>query len=430
VLSGEMLEKGDMMLSFDAVSHRFVRSTLALTLVALAAAPASTQQQQQVLPPIARYTLDAGTVSGMAAMGAGGGMNAAMAMMRGGGGSAAHELVLRIGSTRTPTGAPTAEHFMPPVAKLGKSVLLVTPNQVPSTTGAYQGQMPKGRLLIYWGCGATAPKGQPIVIDFAKVAKGQVPPGLYAQPLNLPGDWDITVSNSKTYADWPNSKDKKSIGSDSSLLGPHKIASSYAPEINFALDQDFMPALNARSAEQAGGSIMLNWNALQRATGYYAWVFSAKGDGQGQPTDMVWWSSSATQQFGGPLWDWLSPAAVQKLIAAKTVMPPSQTSCQIPAEVKKAGGEVSMGSLYAYGPEQHFANPPRPADPKIAWKPDWTTRVRFRSNTSFMVGMPDMGGMSGVDAEQADEGQAEQPAKKPKCRGLGGIAQRAAGLCE
>lgn len=409
---------------------------LALALVAVIATPASTQQQQQVLPPIARYTIDAGTLSGMAAMGQGGGMGAAMNMLRGGGGGVMHEMTLRLGSTRAPTGAPRADHFMPTVARLGKSVELVT--TPPSKDGKVidepdpQPQTPKGRLLIYWGCGATAPKGQPIVIDFAKIAKGQVPTGLYAPPVNIPGDWTILPSTSKTYGDWPNAKDRKVLSGDSSLIGAHKIVSTYAPEINLNLTDDFMPALNARSAAQADGSQMLNWNGLPNATGYYAWVFSAKGETRDGPTEMVWWASSATQAFGGPMWNWLSPAAVQKLIAAKTVMPPSQTSCQVPAEVKKSGGDVTMGNLYAYGPERHYAFPERPKDPKIAWKPDWTTRVRYRSNTMFMMGMPGMD----AEADEREDGPSQsagsggdQPAQKPKCKGLAGMVMRAKGLC-
>lgn len=414
----------------DPEVGRALRMTSALVVIALAAAPASTQQGQQVHPPIARYTMDVGTMSGMAAMG--GGMGGAMAMMRGGGGGAIHELVLRLGSTRTPTGAPTGDHFVPAGARLGKSLPLVTPvrgrggAERPDGTDA---QTPRGRLLLYWGCGANAPKGQPIVIDFAKVAKGQVPPGLYAAPVNIPGDWAITAANSTTYGDWPNARDSKVIRAGASLLGAHKVTSSYAPEINFSLNQDFMPALNARSSEQPGGSIMLSWNGLPGATGYYAWAMSAKDEGRGgQPMEMVWWASSARQAFGGPMWSWLSPAAVRTLIADKTVMPPGQTSCQIPAEVKKAGGEMMMGHLYAYGPEQHFAFPPRPADVKQPWKPDWTARVRFRSNTMFMVGMPGFDEMGQMDEEE--EGGEPPAGPKPKCRGLGGMVARAQGLCE
>ena len=416
-------------MTFGAVSRGACKTISAFAVFAIAAAPAATQQQQRTFPPIARYTMDAGTTSGLAAMAGGNSMGAAMAMMRGGAPGAMHELVLRIGSTRTATGTPTAEHFMPAGAQLGQSVQLVTPVRQPSPEGARDGQLPTGRLLIYWGCGPRAGAGQPVVIDFARVARGQAPPGLYQPPVDLPGDWTIDPGNSTTYADWPNARDGKQVRPGSSLLGAHRIASNYAPEMSFALAQDFMPALNARSAEQAGGSIMLDWNALPMATGYYAWAFSAKDSGRGAPQEMVWWASSATQAFGGPLWSWLSPAAVRQLIAARTVMPPSQTSCEIPAEVKQAGGEAMMGSLYAYGPEQHFAYPERPADRAVPWRPEWTARVRFRSNTMFMVGMPDMGGMNGGEAGAAEG--SEQPApRKPRCRGLSGIAQRAAGLCE
>ena len=51
---------------------------------------------------------------------------------------------------------------------------------------------PRGRLLLFWGCGERAPAGQPVILDFAKLARGEVPPGLYAEGLNLPGEWRFT----------------------------------------------------------------------------------------------------------------------------------------------------------------------------------------------------------------------------------------------
>eukprot|EP01035_Chromulina_nebulosa_P005585 gene5585-7573_t len=100
-------------------------------------------------------------------------------------------------------------------------------------------------------------------------------------------------------------------------------------------------------------------------------------------------------------------------------MPPSQTNCTIPAEVKTAAGGFMMASLYAYGPERNFAYPPRPANPRLAWNPDWTAKVRFRAMTSLMLGMPGMDG-SEMGEESEDGGQ---PQPKPKrCRpGLGSI---------
>jgi hypothetical protein len=283
--------------------------------------------------------------------------------------------------------------------------------------------MPKGRLLLFWGCGEHAPAGQPVVIDFAKMAKGQVPPNLFAAGAGLPDDWQVLASNSTTYGEWPNGRDSKVIKANASLLGAHKVVSSYAPEIGFTLADDFMPALNARSTGMASGATQLAWNALPKATGFYAWAMGAKDGGGGNP-DMVWWSSSSTQQFGGELAGWLSPAAVAKLVAAKTVMPPTQTSCTIPAEVKAAGGEVMMTQLFGYGPQADFSYPPRPANAKAGWKPEWIARVRFRSNTSLMLGMP------GMDSADAAKAGAPAPAAKPKCKGLKGVAMRAAGLCE
>lgn len=400
--------------------------------LALAAMPAATQQRSE--PPIARYTMDAGTMSGMAAMAAAGGNP--LAVLRGGG--AAHELELRLGSSRAATGTPGADHFMPPAAGLGQSVPLVTPvshgeprETVPGPP--QQRQMPSGKLYLFWGCGEHAGPGQPVVIDFARMAKGQIPPGLFASAVNVPGEWTVTQANSKTFGEWPNGKDRKVVSASASLVGDHRIAGNYSPDISFHLDHDFMAPLQPRPAKMASGAYGLTWNGLPDATGYYAWAIGAKDMGRGQPSEMVWWTSSATKQFGGPLGDWLSPPAVAKLVAAKTVMPAKQTNCTIPAEVTRLGGDNMMVQLYGYGPESNFAYPPRPTAKGAVWKPEWVARVRFRSNAMVLLNMPDMSSFSNGASENGDEGaqnQQPQPAAKPKCKGLKGIALRAAGLCE
>lgn len=411
------------------MNHRFLAGAAFLG-VAAAAMLASPLLSQGSSTTVARYTIDAGTTSGMAGMG-GGGLGAAMSMMRGGGGQAAHELTLRLGSSRAAAGTPKADHFMPAAAQLGASVPLVSPERTVGRepVGSFpQGQAPRGRLLLFWGCGEHAPKGQPVVIDFAKLARGQVPPNLFARGMSLPEDWQILSSNSTTYGEWPNGRDSKVVRTNASLLGAHRIASTYAPEIKFTLADDFMPALQARSASLPSGATRLDWNALPKATGYYAWAMGAKS-GAGDTPDMVWWSSAGTQQFGGELAGWLSPAAVAKLVAAKTVMPASQTSCAIPAEVKAAGGEMLMTQLFGYGPQANFSYPPRPANAGPAWRPEWIARVRFRSNTSLMLGMPAMSGMDSAEAAGAAQ-PTPTPAAKPRCKGMKGIAMRAAGLCE
>lgn len=406
----------------------FTRLALAAGVAAIALTPASSQQANRT---VARYTMDAGTLSGMAAMqaggGRGGGLGSIMNMMRGGN-QTAHELVLRLGSTRTAANAlPAADHFMPQGAGLGASVPLVTPQRGTnepggSPSGPQSGEMPRGRLLLFWGCGEHAGAGQPVVIDFARLARGEVPPGLYAQGLNLPEDWRVMVSNSTTYGDWPNGQSTQSVPATASLLGAHRVAGNYSPEISFNLAQDFMPALNPAGTDLASGAVSLRWNGLDQATGYYAWSIGA---GQNE-RDMVWWTSSSTQAFGGPFAEWISPAAARSYVQAGQLMAPGTTQCAIPAEVRSAGGEAMMTSLYAYGPQVDFSYPARPARAPRGWQPEWITRVRFRSMAMIIPGMP------GMDSAGTGDATTSEPAAPalPRCRGgLRGIAERAAGLC-
>jgi len=402
------------------------RGTRALLIGAGVAALAAPGVTQQAAAPIARYTMDVTTVSGLAAMG--GGLGGGLSMAFGGGGNrVAHQMELRLGSTRAATGSPAADHFLPSGAKMGKSVPLVSPtpstpvrerkdNDVPENF-----QKPKGRLLIFWGCGAHAGPGQPVVIDFAKVAAGQMPPNVFGAGVAIPREWSVSASTSKTYGEWPNARDRKLLSGNSSILGDHRVVGNYSPDIAFSLTQDFMGPLNPTAS--GATTIQLNWSSVPAATGYYAWVMGFQPGDDGQPRDMVWWASSASRNFGGALWDWLSPATVQRLIGQKIVMPPSQTSCLVPQEVKAAIPQGMMiGNMYAYGPEANFAYPPRPADPKTAWKPEWTTRVRYRSNAMWFVnGPPGLSGGMGGGAQASGSSQSQEAPRK-KCKGgFGGL---------
>ena len=396
-------------------SLRFV--SVAAVAAMLAAVPGSAQK---TTGPKERYEMDVATMSGFAAMAGGGrgGLGGAMSMMFGGDPSSrvAYTLNLRLGSDQSPTAPPPkGDHYFEPQAKLGKSVPLIAP---PRAEGSYttEFERPKGRLLLYWGCGAKAGPGQPVIIDFAKVAAGQVPPGLFSSAV--PIIREVSQANSKSYVDWPNSKGGKQPQAGSSLIGAHRINSNVGSDINFNLAQDYMPGLQASTAQQADGSVMIRWGALQPATGYVAWTIGGMDRGGGNG-DMVWWTSSASKEFGGGLWDWLPPSVVANLITKKIVMPPSQTSCQIPAEVKKASGEMMIGNLNAFGPEANFSYPPKPAGNAV-WNIDWTAKVRFRSHTMLLVGA-DMGGMGAMGGSSGSASTPAEPPKKKKCKGPLGI---------
>lgn len=390
-------------------NDRKLAFTVGIGFVAVAAIPVLAQRAP-TSTPVARYDVRAGTVSGLAAMGSG--MGGAMSMAFGGAGDKVqHELLLRLGSSLAPSGgAPKADHFMPAGAKLGKSVALVTPIEERGPTdqfpGQRAGQRPTGRMLVFWGCGEHAPKGQPVVIDFAKLSAGQMPQGLWSAKVLR--DWGPTLQNSRTFARWP-AEDGKTVKANSSLLGAHRVAGNYTPEIAFTLTQDFMAPLKTATTQNASGSSLLSWNAVPAATGYVAFLFGGKMAQGGQMGDMVMWTSSSSRQFGGGLSDWLTPPQVAALVRDRTVMTPATTSCLIPAEVRGAGADFRMGMLTAFGPEENISSLRAPA-PSATGNQSWSVRVRHRSTTSWM----DLPGMSNVGAQQG------QP-KKCKLKGLGGI---------
>ncbi len=366
-------------------------------------------------PPVANYWVDAATTSGFGAgmMGAAGGrpnMSQIMNMMSGNAPSYAHTLELRLASKTKAPAAPSANHLIPPGLQMGPSLPLVTPPEpkpVKETHGMPPGyEKPKGRMLIYWGCGEHSGAGQPTIIDFAKVAAGQVPPGMAAManvarmasvPRSAPG-----------YGEWPNTKDSRPVPASGSLLGAHKIEGNYSPPIGFTLGQDFMPALNLREAgAMPSGAVRLGWTPAPTATGYALAMFGAAQSG-----DVIIWSSSKSAAMA-PALDYLPPAEVKRLVGTGHVLAPATSQCVLPAEVAKASPS-GMIMMIGYGPEAYFAEAPK--------APKWTTKVRFKSTASLMLGMPQMG--------EAGDGvpQQQQQPKKKKRFGIGDVLKGAVGI--
>jgi hypothetical protein len=366
-------------------------------------------------PPIADYWMDVATTSGMGAGMTPGGrpdMGQIMSMMNGGGGSVGHTLDLRLASKDKAAAAPKADHLIPPGLRMGASLPLVTPaveKREPATPGMPTNMpKPKGRMLIYWGCGEHVSQGQPTVIDFAQVAAGQMPAGMKAManmahvvsgPHSAPG-----------FGRWPNPTDSREVPAAGSLLGAHTVEGNYSPPIGFTLaaGQDFMPGLGLREAGALpSGASRLVWQPAQQATGYALAMFGASGNG-----DMIVWTSA--KQAAMPALDYLAPGEVKRLIAAGAVLPPSSNECLLPAEVAAA---VPMGMVMGigYGPEVNFAEKPK--------APKWTAKVRYKTTGSVMHGMGAMmgGGVAVAPGGEAQAGEAQQPKKKKRGFGLGDL---------
>ena len=381
-------------------------ASLAAIVAIIATVPGSAQK---TTGPKAQYSMDVSTMSGM---GMGAMMGGGLGSMLGGGGDN-YMLDLRLTSVSpSPQQPEKGDHFFLPAAKMGKSVPLLgdAPGKPAKPDRDYDPramEKPKGRLLMFWGCYTKAPKGQPFIIDFAKMPTAQMPANM---PAQMRGYQAAAAARDANAAWWPNGQNGKQPKSGSSLRGEHRIASMFTPEIKFSVMNDYMASLKVNTSEQLG-AIFLKWNNVPTATGYVAWAMGGM-ERAGQGGDVVMWTSANTRD-GNVGMDWLAPAEVQPQVAARNILPPTQTNCSIPAEAKAAAGGMMFGSMNAFGPEENFAFPPKPADPKAVWNIDWTAKVRFRAFSSFMTGMGAMGGAGGAQGE---------PARKPKpCKGPLGI---------
>ena len=367
-------------------------------------------------PPVTTYWMDAATASGMGAgmtAGTRPSMDQIMGMMSGQS-SVARTLELTLASRTKPAAAPQADHLIPPGLAMGPSLPLISPDApkpVKETYGLPQGyEKPKGRMLIYWGCGERVSAGQPTVLDFAKLASGQVPPGMAA--LANIARTASPPSSAAGFGQWPNKKDSRAVPANGSLVGAHKVQANYAPPIDFTLAQDFMPALGLTEAgTTSAGAARLRWTPAASATGYALMLSGANQSG-----DIVMWTSAKSAAMM-PHLDYLSPAEVKRQIAVGIVLPAATSECLLPAEVASSV-PVGMVMAIGYGPEVHFAEKSK--------APKWTTKVRYKTTASLMRGMGAMGGMTGAAPQtQQQPGQTAQPQRKKKRFGLGDILKGA-----
>lgn len=405
---------------------------LAVCLVAGAgaAALAGIASAQQAGEGHAVYWMTADTTSGMGAMMAGAGaggrptMGSVMGAMMGRGGNRdgyAHTLMLQLGSDRRATG-PSAEHLPPVGLQAGASLPLVTPQAVasaPVERGPWPQTMerPRGRILIYWGCGEHARPGQPVVIDFASMTAGKIPPAFanaMMRSMNPP-----SPARFATYGEWPNQRSRTAVPAGGSLVGDHVVRGNYSPEIRFSLasGQDFLAPVRLTSNQAAAsGAVPLVW---QPVGGSRAWFATAMGAGANG--DMVMWTSSETQT--APMMDYMSDGEISRLVQQRVLLPASADRCTVPAEVARAG-QGSMMTLTAFGGEANFSNPMRPARAPASWRPEWTVKLRTKSSYMGLLGM-DMDEMMGRGGDRPGQAGDGQPPKKKKKslleKGLGGL---------
>jgi hypothetical protein len=260
-------------------------------------------------------------------------------------------------------------------------------------------ERPKGKMLLYWGCGEAVRAGQPTVVDFANATPADLARFFQSRRATQRG-----THSASGRPVWPSPADARMVPAQASLVGEHGFTGQGVPEgFRFQLPtaQDLMPAI-ALTQKDAGGSTQLEWQPLPTARAYFISAMGARGN-----NEMVIWTSSEQPDIGFGLLDYQTNGAVDRWLKEQVLLAPQTTRCAVPKGV--FSGEGAMLRMIAYGNELNLAYPPRPTDPKIAWEPVWAAKIRVKSMTMAMLGM-DM--PAKPRAEPAPDGTA-QPARPP-----------------
>lgn len=359
------------------------------------------QAQSNIKPPQAQAWIDVATFSGMGMpMGAGGagGANpmAALGSMFGGGGNAKNQFGhTQTGSTgrwvdvtlhtRNNPSLSDAEHAVP-AGFMDSALKLQAPKEARSAPTTpddhiteHATERPRGKLLLYWGCGAAVRAGQPKVLDMATASPAELGQFFQARRATQRGAHSAAGRPS-----WPNTQDARMLPANASLVGPHAFSGQGVPEVfrwQIAAAQDLMPGLAVQQQDSAGAT-ELSWAALPTARAYFI-----AGMGANSREEMVLWTSSEQPDSGFGLIDYQTNAAVDRWLGEKVLLPASSTRCTVPKGVFPEG-DGGMLRMIAYGNELNLAQPPRPADLKAAWEPVWAAKIRVKSVATLLLGMP------------------------------------------
>ena len=127
---------------------------------------------------------------------------------------------------------------------------------------------------------------------------------------------------------------------------------------------------------------------------------------------MVLWTSSERPDSGFGLMDYQTNGSVDKWLDERVLLTPQTTTCTVPKGIFGEDG-TGMLRMIAYGNELNLVDPPRPADPKIAWEPLWSVKVRVKSVANAMLGV-DMSEMRGSKGKKSTSTDAESSGAKPE----------------
>ncbi len=414
----------------------FLPKYLGLAVSGMLVAPAViAEPAQKVKPPVNQAHIDLATFSGGAPMPAGGAIMTRMLGAREGGNTFGMTQSQSEGRwmdvtlfSRNNSRLKTATQSVPVGSTLAPVLKLLAPDPDPgvaesgptSDLESPKFEMPKGKMYLYWGCGAEVRKGQPLVLDLSTMNPAQL--GKFFQNRSATARAPRPAPGRPA---WPNTSDARLLPAGASMAGQHTFAGDgVASDFRFDIgaERDLMPAVEATRTDEGKG-VLFRWKSMQQSTGWFVQSMGMRNPEKAESgeLEMVYWTSSEAPDMGMGLVDYQPDSAIRKWQKEKVVLPATTTECMAP---KEAVSSMAMSRVIAYGDELNIVYPPRPKDPKIIWEPQWNVKVRRKSVASLAPGMGQMIGMAAAqDQPQAAEqvsGAAPHPVPVTgKSSGLG-----------
>ena len=295
------------------------------------------------------------------------------------------------------------EGFMSPALELKTPKNAPPPPRDEEDVRHEEPEKPKGRMLLYWGCGPEIRPGQPKILDMATAGPGDFAKFFVGRSATQRG---AHLAAGRPV--WPNPDDSRMVPASASLQGEHAFSGKGIPDgfrFKIPAAQDLMPPLTLDQAE-SNGATDLSWNAIATARAYFVSAMGSNGK-----EDMVMWTSSELADTGFGLMDYQTNAAVDRWLKEKVLLASNTTRCTVPKGI--FGEHGGMLRLIAYGDELNLAHPPRPKDAKAKWQPVWAVKLRVKAVTSGMLGMAAQG-RAGDSSRERNKAQEQESSGVPK----------------
>ena len=231
-------------------------------------------------------------------------------------------------------------------------------------------------ILIYWGCGEVAGKGQPRVINVDAVDDEQLTQLLAPSPnpTDSPGRLGVVSEAHRGVAYY-----SARIPEQAEVRGSHELrAGPTRTRFTVGEQGDFLPPVaitRVRGPDQGGTTI--RWERTPGALAYFANMYVQRSNG---PIAVIWTSSRVPEagyllSQGHPGGDELT-----RLLEKGVLMHADTQECTIPSAVMQHASHAMAIQVHTFGPETAI-----PATSSDMGLPSLAVRVAPRASTTILL---------------------------------------------